>query len=129
MVVSRFEHLPETDENPFLDVSPDDWAYAQILSAAKRGWFVGDDNGNFRPADEIRRSEFVTVVNRVFNRHILLEDIPGDVHVFDDFSSAHWSYAAFIEAVYTHDFKRKEDGENEDWIEITDDGIYAPYNQ
>jgi hypothetical protein len=130
-VVSRFDHLKESGENPFSDVNPDHWAYKSILSATKKGWFVGYGNGMFRPGDSIKRSEFVTVANRVFSRRILPEDIPASLHVFSDFDSSHWSYADFIEAIYTHDFVRKRggDGINEHWTEIIGDGITAPYNE
>jgi len=128
-VVSRFEQLIETNENPFNDVNFNDWAYKYILSAAKKGWFIGDDNGNFRAGDNVTRAEFVTVANRVMNRHILLEDIPKDVHKFNDFAVTHWSYTNFIEAVYTHAYNRKADGKNEIWTAITGHGLNAAYNQ
>jgi len=89
----------------------------------------GDSGGRFRPGDNITRSEFVTAVNRVLIRRIAIEDIPGDVHKFSDLDRYHWAYAAFMEAVYTHDFVRKADGADESWVKITDDGLYAPYNR
>ena len=128
-VVSRFDSLAETSDNPFNDLDADSWAYAYILSAAKKGWFVGYSDGRFRPDADITRAEFVAVANRVLGRHLELEDIPGGVHKFDDLDRSHWSYTDFMEAVYTHDFVRKEDGASEEWEEITDDGIQKAYNQ
>jgi len=128
-VVSRFDQLVETDVNPFTDVFEDDWAYTYILSAAQKGWFVGDGNGQFRPNDNMKRSEFVTVVNRVFNRRLLLEDVPANVHKFDDLDASHWAYAEFMESVYTHTFIRKADGINEIWTEMIETGLSAAYNQ
>jgi len=128
-VVSRFYELTETDKNPFNDIAGETWALKYILSATAKGWFIGDDEGNFRPSDNLTRSEFVTVTNRVLHRHIELEDIPiREVHQFDDFIYTHWAYTAFMEAVYTHEFKRKADNFHEIWLKITDDGLTAPYN-
>ena len=69
------------------------------------------------------------MVNRILNRHIKLEDIPGIVHAFDDFSDEHWSYAAFMESIYTHDYERKPGGIFEEWTKILADGLTAAYNQ
>ena len=128
-VVSRFSDLIETDENPYNDLDPNNWAYKYVLSATKKGWFIGDGNGKFRPEADLTRAEFVTVANRILNRHILPEDIPDGLHKWDDLNSSHWSYADFTEAIYTHKFTRKADGINEEWTEITDNGIDAAYNQ
>jgi hypothetical protein len=128
-VISRFEHLDKTGDNPYDDLNNTHWAYEYILSATSKGWFVGDSLGRFRPDDDITRAEFVTVANRVLKRQILTADIPDDVHAFDDFNSGHWSYAAFIEAVYTHEYALKPDGVNEIWTQIIGDGIHAAYNR
>ena len=128
-LVSRFEHLTATDENPYSDLDPNDWAYSYILSATRKGWFAGDSNGRFRPDDVLTRAELVTVMNRVLNRRILPEDIPDNVHRFDDFSSEHWSYADFMESVYTHSYVRKADVINEIWTNLIGNGIHAPFNQ
>ena len=127
-VVSRFDNLLNTDDNPFNDLDRTDWAYSLILSATKKGWFAGDGNGRFRPGDNMLRCEFVTVTNRILNRHILLEDIPDNVHTFKDFSSRHWAYAEFVESIYTHDYIRKADNVNEEWTQMIDDGLQKPYN-
>jgi len=126
-VVSRFDQLAADAKNPYTDLAADHWAYDFIRSATAKGWFVGSD-GAFRPNDPITRAELVTVVNRILFRHVLPEDI-REVHQFGDLSAAHWAYAAFIEAVYTHDYERGPDGVHERWTAVTDDGIHAPYNQ
>ncbi|MCL2838133.1 MAG: InlB B-repeat-containing protein [Oscillospiraceae bacterium] len=127
-VVSRFEYLVATNENPYSDVDSNDWARNYILSATQKGWFVGH-GGMFRPSDNLTRAELVTAVNRVLNRHILLEDIPDDVFNFPDLDRTHWAYAAFMEATHTHEFERNADGRNETWTEILGTGLDAAYNQ
>lgn len=128
-VVSRFDLLLETNDNPYSDLRANDWAYSYILSATKKGWFVGDSSGAFRPGDNISRAEFVTVTNRVLRRHILLADIPAAVHTFTDFKATHWAYADFMEAVHSHEFELKADGINETWTKITGTGLDADYNR
>jgi hypothetical protein len=71
----------------------------------------------------------VTAVNRVLNRHILLEDVPDDVFNFPDLDSSHWAYTAFMEATHTHDYVRREDGINEIWVRILSTGLDAAYNE
>ena len=128
-VVSRFEHLEKTDSNPYEDVDAGHWAYEYILSATEKGWFIGDGAAKFRPDDAITRAEFVTVANRVLKRCIAPADIPEGLHVFGDIDASHWSYAAFTEAIYSHEYEYKPDGINEIWTKITGDGILAPYNR
>jgi|GEM_PF-964263 len=128
-VVSRFDQLAETNDNPYSDLMQSNWAYNYILSATQKGWFVGNGNGLFRPYDNITRAEFVTLANRVLVRKLLLADVPSDVHSFDDLSREHWSYADFMEAVYEHEYKRKADGFNETWTSIIGSGLNAAYNQ
>ncbi|MCL1874341.1 MAG: S-layer homology domain-containing protein, partial [Clostridiales bacterium] len=128
-VVSRFDLLLDTDDNPYNDLNAGDWAYGYILSATKKGWFIGDSSGAFRPGDNITRAEFVTVTNRVLIRHILLSDIPASVHEFSDFKASHWAYTNFMEAVHSHDFEKKADGVNETWTKITGTGLDADYNR
>ena len=128
-VISRFGKPSETDANPYKDLNSNNWAYKDVLSATGTGWFIGDNDGNFRPDDDITRAEFVTAVNRVLARHVLLKDLPGNFHKFVDLNTSHWAYTAFMEAVYTHKFVRKSDGINEEWINIVEDGLSAPYNR
>ncbi|MCL2057995.1 MAG: S-layer homology domain-containing protein [Oscillospiraceae bacterium] len=128
-VVSRFEHLEESGENPYSDLGAEHWAYNYILSATAKGWFVGDASGRFRPDDEITRAEFVTVANRVLKRHILPADIPEGVHAFDDIDGSHWAWAAFVEAIYSHEYAYKEGGANEAWSRIIGDGLHEAYNR
>ena len=127
-VVSRFDQLLETDENPYMDISQTDWARKYILSATKRGWFVGY-GGLFRPEAYLTRGEFATAVNRVLNRHILLKDIPDDIFNFPDLFPSHWAYTALIEAAHTHEYIRREDGKNEIWTKIISTGLDAAYNE
>ncbi|MCL2568541.1 MAG: S-layer homology domain-containing protein [Oscillospiraceae bacterium] len=128
-VVSRFDDLIETTNNPFSDVFSNDWAYRYILSAAARGWFIGFPDGTFRSTANLSRAEFVTAANRVLERGILLEHIPDDVVEFIDLDGTHWAHADFMEAAHTHDWELHANGVTERWLAITGHGLDAAYNQ
>ena len=128
-VVSRLDSSMEIGENPYSDVTPDDWAYENILAAAKKDWFVGDGSGRFRPNDNLTRAEFVAVTNRVLGRCVLLEDLPDSVHRFADLDDAHWFYADFMEAAHTHSFVKKPDGICELWAVISGTGVGAAFHE
>ena len=128
-VVSRFDTMIDTDENPYSDVFSDDWAYRYILSATARGWFIGFPDGTFKPETNLTRAEFATAVNRVLERKILLEHIPDDVVEFIDLDGTHWAHADFMEAAHSHDWEPHENGISERWLEITGHGLDAAYNE
>ena len=128
-IVSRFDNLIETKNNPYNDLDPENWAYKYILSATKKGWFIGDNYGSFKPDQNLTRAEFVTVTNRMFNRYTLMKNMPSNVHKFNDLDVEHWAYADFMEAIYTYSFGKKEDDTNKLWLKIIDDGFNAAYNK
>ena len=127
-IVSRFDDLLETDANPYSDVTSSDWAYRYILSATERGWFIGFPDGTFRSRSYLTRAEFVTAVNRVLERGILLEHIPDDVLEFVDLDGTHWAHADFMEAAHSHDWEPHPHG-IERWLAITGHGIDEVYNR
>jgi len=120
--------LLETDANPYSDVTSSDWAYRYILSATERGWFIGFPDGTFRSRSYLTRAEFVTAVNRVLERGILLEHIPDDVLEFVDLDGTHWAHADFMEAAHSHDWEPHPHG-IERWLAITGHGIDEVYNR
>ena len=122
-IVSRFEKLAKTGFNPYTDVGAEHWAYNYILSASEKGWFVGDESGCFRPGDNSTRAEFVAIVNRILNRKILLFNIPGSVHEFDDLTGSHWAYADLMESIYSHNARFSEGDSDEKWSKLTGSGL------
>ncbi|MCL2409593.1 MAG: S-layer homology domain-containing protein, partial [Oscillospiraceae bacterium] len=127
-VVSRFDNLANTDNNPYTDLDPNDWAYRYILSATQKGWFIGYRD-MFRPDAHLTRAEMVTAINRIFDRITLLEDVPDNVFRFLDLDESHWAYADFMEAAHTHTYQRRDINNTEVWIEIIETGLDAPYNR
>lgn len=46
---------------PFVDVPSGHWAFASIVLGREKGYFLGDDNGRFRPDQPMTRAEFFAV--------------------------------------------------------------------
>ncbi|HHW26082.1 MAG TPA: S-layer homology domain-containing protein, partial [Firmicutes bacterium] len=116
-IAARFDELSFLEENVFPDVEGH-WAEKYINSAAAKGWVEGYPDGTFRPDDYITRAEFVTLVNRVLQRRVRLEDILSEARQFPDLLPGKWYYEAMQEAINSHLYERKDDG-FETWLEIT----------
>lgn len=54
-------------ESPFVDVNNDDWFFSSVISAAKSGLIMGDENGNFNPNEPITRQDMVAILYRVLD--------------------------------------------------------------
>jgi len=78
---------------PFSDVSPGDWFFGQVCAAVAAGYIAGDEDGRFRPGDEISRQEAAVVLSRLLK---LKMPEGGDVlAAFKDAGSIpQWSQAA-----------------------------------
>ncbi|NPV73548.1 MAG: hypothetical protein HPY89_07120 [Pelotomaculum sp.] len=78
---------------PFSDVSPGDWFFGQVCAAVAAGYIAGDEDGRFRPGDEISRQEAAVVLSR-----LLKLKMPEGMDVLAAFkdagSIARWSRAA-----------------------------------
>ena len=55
---------PETEENPFLDVSPDAYYYSAVLWALEQGVTTGTSENNFSPDAVCTRAQIVTFLWR-----------------------------------------------------------------
>jgi len=139
--------------SPFVDIVGDEWYGLAVSTVAYHRILYGFDNGEFMPqlrftrneftkvfpdgnpfygfegsGAYLTRAEFVTAVNRMLKRHILLEHIPNGVFRFPDLNETHWAYADFMEAAHTHTLERFDDG-MEIWTEIIENGLNAPFNR
>ncbi|MCI5648708.1 MAG: S-layer homology domain-containing protein [Fusicatenibacter sp.] len=54
----------ETDENPFVDISEDDYYYTAVLWAYENGITKGMDETHFAPNENVTRGQFVTFMYR-----------------------------------------------------------------
>ena len=65
LVVSAFSIKGSNSNGTFQDVSSDAWYAPYIKTAADSGIMLGDDNGKFRPDDNITRQDAAVIIYRV----------------------------------------------------------------
>lgn len=70
------------------------WAQRQITAWADKGLAAGYPDGTFKPDNQITRAEFVTLVNRAFNK----QDAGARID-FTDINPSHWFYGEVTVAV------------------------------
>jgi len=121
-VASRFDKLEKVDGPRFSDVTLDYWFYDQVNSASVKGWIQGYEDGEFRPFENIRRVEVVTIVNRMLEREFDETVDKSALKQFSDLTSTYWGYANIMEATNAHDYKKDEHGK-ESWTTIRDEKV------
>lgn len=94
MLVKALNLPLETGSLSYPDVSDDHWAKPYIYTATKAGLFVGNANGNFRPAAGITRAEVAAVLSRAYGLQHTDQPLP-----FGDVSDNYWAYED-IQKVY-----------------------------
>ena len=114
---------------PFTDISGH-WAEENIKKAYELGYISGYPDGTFKPNEPITRAEVASLMNNVLNRHVSSEDdmIEGMI-TFPDNIAGTWYYYAVQEAINSHDYERKADGKNENWLEIVEAPNWALLNR
>jgi len=118
-IASRFFELEDGADNTFSDVADNHWAKEYIDSAVIKGWLIGYEDGTFRPDQPIKRSEAVTIINRMLNREADKEYIKAnyeDVLTYPDLAESHWAYYEILEASNWHDHKVENNVET--WTDI-----------
>ncbi len=105
-IASRYDKLTSTKEMNFTDVLASHWAYKNINSAVEHGWVQGYEDHSFKPDENIKRTETVTIVNRMLGRKAE-EEFSGKstdgLVMFPDNLPTHWAYYEVIESSNTHD--------------------------
>ncbi len=118
-VASRFFEIEIGTSNQFTDVADSHWAKEYIDSAVVKGWLLGYEDGTFRPDQPIKRSETVTIVNRMLNRVAdkdYIEANYDEVLTYPDLDESHWAYYEILEASNWHDHKIENN--KEFWTDI-----------
>ena len=118
-IATRFANLDEGVKT-FTDLGADHWAYEAVGKAASANWITGYPDDSFRLEQEIKRSEVVTLVNRMLNRYGDEEFIVKNkdkILYFTDIDK-HWAYYAIVEATNGHDFERANNGRDEFWKDL-----------
>lgn len=115
-IATRFANLSGAGKT-FADLGPDHWAYEAVGKAASAGWITGYPDDTFKPEQAIKRSEVVTLVNRMINRYgdePFISKNEDKILYFTDINN-HWAYTAIVEATNGHDFERASNGRDEFW--------------
>ena len=123
-IATRFSKSEVDETASFTDVSKTFWASKEIAKAEKLGWIKGDGDGKFRPNDNIKRLEVMTLVNRVLERAVDKDGICEDVITWSDNPEGKWYYYDVQEATNSHEFARtdkpveKQNFCYEEWIKL-----------
>jgi hypothetical protein len=118
-VMARFLKLNSgtSGDNHFTDVQGH-WAAGAIEDLYRGHFLSGYPDGTFKPQDSILRVEAVTLINRMLYRGPL----KGMDSLFPDITPSHWGYGDVLEATYSHESVRNEDG-SETWKNKIEDHV------
>ncbi len=117
IAASFFEKTGAT-ENPFTDVSEEDWFYSYVLNGYESGIISGYPDGTFRPNDNITRAEAMAIVNRTIGRAPDKEHFLPDMKTWVDNPESEWYYEDVQEATNSHDYNMMNEESVEDRYEI-----------
>ena len=114
-VLYRLDGEPETESDPFSDVTDSYWAKDAINYARAKGWVSGYGDNTFRPLNQITRAEAVKVINRYLNRIPDAEAISRETEIrfFPDVLKTAWYYAEVMEAAVPHSAHYEAEGASE----------------
>lgn len=110
-IATRFARVLSTVENPFTDISTQDWYYTAVTTAASYDWVSGMGDGTFRPRDVITRAQAATIINRMLGA--AADRAYVDEHVtnpYRDVAPTHWAYYQIMEASIAHDHSYDVEG-------------------
>ena len=93
----RAEGCPEptSTENPFVDVTENDYYYKAVLWAVEKGITTGADNTHFNPTGICNRAQVVTFLHRAFGS----PDVENGNNPFADVPAGTWYEAPILWAV------------------------------
>ena len=123
------DDLEETGTMAFPDANTiGGWARGYVYNVFRQGWMVGDAQGYFRPAADIRRAEVATAVNRLLGRVdgnplrnalVTAEALEHESRgrVFPDVATTNWFFAAVLAAANDHYLTHNGEGVV-DWMYI-----------
>jgi len=97
VIVEDITKIPEKDlpAAPFTDLAGYDWAKSAIDSLRQKNIIKGDGTGIFRPADEMTREEYLSVLLKTMNVEIKSGTVP-----FSDVDPNEW-YADVVATAYS----------------------------
>lgn len=101
---------------------------AAILRASANGIIKGYPDGSFKPDGKVTRAETVTMLNKLSNRYLTLDDLKNNnskIKEFSDVQKSHWAYLQIMSAVnypiineVTETYYTYKDGYEESWDKV-----------
>ena len=101
---------------------------AAILRASANGIIKGYPDGSFKPDGKVTRAETVTMLNKLSNRYLTLDDLKKNnskMKEFSDVQKSHWAYLQIMSAVnypilneVTETYYTYKDGYEESWDKV-----------
>lgn len=101
---------------------------AAILRASANGIIKGYPDGSFKPDGKVTRAETVTMLNKLSNRYLTLDDLKKNaskIKEFSDVQKSHWAYLQIMSAVnypiineVTETYYTYKDGYEESWDKV-----------
>lgn len=67
--MDAFSLEPETAQNPYIDVSPEDWYYDAVLAQTRLGLMNGTGNGRFSPNEALTVRQTLALAVRVYEAY------------------------------------------------------------
>ncbi|HHV28919.1 MAG TPA: S-layer homology domain-containing protein, partial [Clostridium sp.] len=86
--------LASVDENELMDIKGH-WAQNYINTLISKGYVKGYPDGTFRPNNNIKRSECVTLINRVLG----IEAVSNAEPYFTDVDKSYWAFGDIMAAI------------------------------
>lgn len=107
VVIGRYLELPDSPPMEILfEDTGDHWALNYIAELYKNNVVSGYEDGTFKPESSLRRSEAVTMINRMLNRGPL----QGIEPTYPDVGKDHWAFGHVEESSVSHEYYRNADG-------------------
>ena len=91
------EHDPQPEPIVFPDVKEGSWYYDMVQYCAQRGYMGGYSNGNFGPADNLKRQDFVLILAKIADAN--LDKYADTASKFSDVKKGSYYYSAVMWAV------------------------------
>ena len=85
------EQTPSKNENPYTDISRDDWYYDAVIFVYDQNLMIGMDDGKFSPMETLTREQAITIIARLAGDEYL--KYAGQA-AFDDVAANRWSAGA-----------------------------------
>ena len=89
VILSRFLNL-SGGMNSFSDVAPHDWFHDALVATNHYGIIMGDENGNARPYENIKRQDVITMLGRFYSAK---SPVTSRIDGLSDYAAEYWSFA------------------------------------